>query len=67
MRTFAGPTVLMLGVLVIIVGAVLQATGAAAVVFCSVIGAGIVLAVVGGGIWFVQAFRHRTTASPLAS
>jgi hypothetical protein len=67
MRMFAGPTVLMLGVLVMIVGAILQATGAAAVVFCSVIGAGIIVAIVGGAVWLVQAFRHRPTTHPLAS
>ena len=66
MRTLAGPTVLMLGVLVIIIGADLQASGAVAVVFCSVIGAGIVVALVGGAVWTVQAVRHRTPARPAA-
>lgn len=67
MRTFAGPTVLMLGVLVIIIGAILQAAGAVPLLFCSVIGAGIVVAIVGGAVWAVQAFGHRTPAHPLAS
>ena len=67
MRTFAGPTVFVLGALVIIVGAFLQTAGAAALLFCSVIGAGIVVAIVGGAIWAVQAFGHRTPAHPLAS
>ena len=67
MRTFAGPTVFLLGVLVIVVGAFLQTAGAAALLFCSVIGAGIVVAIVGGVIWAVQAFGHRTAARTLAS
>lgn len=67
MTRFAGPVGLLVGVLLIVVGAVLQASGAAAVVFCSVIGAGILLAFAGVIVWLVQAFRHRAPAHPLAS
>lgn len=60
MRGYTAPAALVLGLLMIFAGGILQASGAAAIVFCSVIGVGIVVAVVGGGYWLVQALRHRT-------
>lgn len=50
-----------LGVVAIVVGGVLQATGAAAVVFCSVIGGGIILAIAAAVTWLVQTFRQHGT------
>ena len=61
-----GPTGVLLGIAVVIVGIVFQALAMSAWVFCSVIGAGAVLIVAAGGIWLVQALRHRTPG-PLAT
>jgi hypothetical protein len=55
-----GPAAVVLGIVVAIAGALFQIYGAAAVVFCSVIGAGLVLIVAGAIVWFVEARRHGT-------
>jgi hypothetical protein len=57
---YLGPAAVVLGIVVAIVGALFQIYGAAAVVFCSVIGAGLVLIVAGAIVWFVEARRHGT-------
>ncbi len=57
---YMGPAAVVLGIVVAIVGALFQIYGAAAVVFCSVIGAGLVLIVAGAIVWFVEARRHGT-------
>ena len=60
MRGYTAPAALVLGLVMIFAGGILQASGAAAVVFLTVIGVGIVVAVVGAGYWLVQALRHGT-------
>lgn len=55
-----GPTGVLLGIAVVIAGIVFQALAMSAWVYCSVIGGGVLLIVVAGGIWLVQALRHRT-------
>lgn len=57
---YGGPAGVILGVAAVIVGALFQIYGAAAIVFCSVIGAGLVLIVAGAIFWFVEARRHGT-------
>lgn len=57
---YIGPVGTFLGLIVVLVGALLQINGAAAAVFCSTIGAGIVLIVLAGGYWLITALRHRT-------
>ena len=61
MTRYVGPVGLLLGVVVIAIGVAFQVAGAAPVVFCSVIGAGIVLALACGIIWLFQGLRHRGT------
>jgi flagellar biosynthesis protein FliQ len=62
MRYF-GPVAIVLGLVAVIVGALLQINGAAAVFFCSTIGLGIVLIVVGACYWIVKTLRHQTPGS----
>lgn len=57
---------ILLGLVAVVAGALLQIYGAAAVVFCSTIGVGIVLIVLGGGYWLVTALRHQTPTSMAA-
>lgn len=59
MSRMLAPVAAVVGVLVIIVGIFFQVTGASAVVYCSVIGGGIVLFAIGGGIWTVHALKNR--------
>ncbi len=66
MSRYVGPVGTVLGIVVIVVGAILQASGAAPVVFCSVIGGGIVLAILGAGVWIVRAVRHHGTGAVAA-
>ena len=61
-----GPIAVVVGVVVVIIGALLQIYGAAAVVFCSVIGGGILLAIAGAAIWLIRAFKPRTPG-PMAA
>ena len=63
MRYLLGPGGLILGVVVVVVGALLQINGAVAAVVCSTIGLGIVLILAGGGYWLVAALRHRRPRS----
>ncbi|HET9780517.1 MAG TPA: hypothetical protein VFR33_01965 [Candidatus Dormibacteraeota bacterium] len=63
---YIGPVGIFLGLILVLIGALLQVNGAAAVVFCSTIGAGIVLIVAAGGYWLVSALRHRTPG-PIAA
>jgi hypothetical protein len=57
---FVGPIGILAGMVAVIAGGLLQMYGAAAIVFCSVIGAGIVLIVAAGAIWLFRALRPRT-------
>lgn len=66
MTRYVGPVGLVLGVVVIAIGAAFQVSGAAPVVFCSVIGAGIVLALACGIVWLFQGLRHRGTPAARA-
>lgn len=59
MSRMLAPVSAVVGLLVIIVGIFFQVTGASAVVYCSVIGGGIVLLAIGGGIWTVHALKNR--------
>lgn len=59
MTRLLGPVGVLVGVVAVIIGALLQASGAAGVVFCSVIGGGILLIVVGGGLWLIRALGGR--------
>jgi len=61
MTRYIGPAGVVLGVVVIAIGAAFQVAGAAPVVFCSVIGAGIVLALACAIVWLFQGLRHRGT------
>ena len=60
---YLGFTALVIGVLAVIVGLFLQGGGAAAVVFCSVIGGGFVLMIAGFVAWAVSAWSHRPPAA----
>jgi len=51
----AGPMGILFGVLVMAAGIVLQASGARAIIFSSMIGAGILLSLASGVFWLVQA------------
>ena len=63
MSRYLGFTTLVIGVLAVIVGLFLQGGGAAAVVFGSVIGGGIVLMVAGFVAWAIGAWSHRPPAA----
>ncbi len=63
MLRYIGPAGVVLGVVVIAIGVAFQIAGAAAVVFCSVIGAGIVLAVACGIVWLFQGLHRGTPAA----
>ena len=67
MSRYVGPAGVVLGVVVVIIGAFLQAFGAAVVVFCSVIGGGLLLAIAGGAIWIVEFVREHRTPTSLAA
>jgi len=67
MTRYVGPVGLLFGVVVIAIGVAFQVAGAAAVVFCSVIGAGIVLSLACGIIWLFQTLRHSGTPAAHAS
>lgn len=60
------PIGVLIGLAVVIVGVAFQVLAMSAWVYCSVIGAGIVLIVAAGGIWLAQTLRHRTPG-PLAA
>lgn len=60
---YVGPGGIIAGIVVVIAGALFQIYGAAPVVFCSVIGAGLVLVVAAVVVWLVRAFRPRTPGS----
>ncbi|HLJ19284.1 MAG TPA: hypothetical protein VKU84_03755 [Stellaceae bacterium] len=66
MLHYIGPAGLVLGVVVIAIGIAFQVAGASAVVFWSVMGAGIVLALACGIIWLFQEL-HRGTPAARAS
>jgi cation transporter-like permease len=57
-----GIAMLLVGLVAVVVGLMLQAGGAAAVVFCSVIGGGMLLAIIGFGAWAIEAWSHRPPA-----
>ena len=58
MRVLLAIPALVVGVVAVVVGLFLQAGGASAFVFCSVVGAGILLTVVGFTVWAVGAWPH---------
>lgn len=58
--TRVGPVGVMLGVALVVIGLVTQVVGMSAWVYCSVVGIGLVVAIVAGAIWVVQARRHGT-------
>ena len=60
-----GIAMLLVGLVAIAAGLLLQAGGASAVVFCSVVGAGMLLAIVGFAAWAIEAWSRRPPA-PLA-
>ena len=61
-KTWA-PVSVLVGVVAIIAGIVFQVTGAAAVVYCSVIGGGILLLVIGGAFWATHVVKDRRQRS----
>lgn len=66
MSRVIGPVGVLLGVVAIVAGVFLQLSGAAALVYCSVIGGGILLLLAGGVVWSIHAVRdrqHRTQRS----
>lgn len=63
MSRLLAPVGALVGVIAIIAGIYLQVTGAAAVVYCSVIGGGIILLLVGGGIWTARVLKDRRERS----
>lgn len=63
---YLGLIAVVVGLVAVGVGALLQAGGAASVVFCSTIGFGIVLVILGGVYWLVRALRHQTPGSMAA-
>lgn len=63
---YLGPIGIVIGIVAVIGGALLQMYGAAAVVFCSVIGAGLLLILAGVVVWLVRAFRPHTTGTMAA-
>ncbi len=67
MSRLYAPAAVLLGAVVVLIGALLQISGAAPVVFCSVIGVGIVVAIGGAVTWIVQFTRDRRTPTSLAA
>ena len=63
---YLGPVGIVIGIVTVIVGALFQIYGAAAVVFCSVIGGGLILILAGVVVWLVRAFRPHTPG-PMAA
>ncbi len=63
MLRYIGPAGLVLGVVVLAIGIAFQVAGASAVVYCSVGGAGILLALACGVIWLFQGLHHGTPAA----
>ena len=63
---YVGPGVILLGIVAVIAGALFQIYGAAAVVFCSVIGGGILLIIAGAIVWLVRTFRPHTSGTMAA-
>ena len=63
MTKILAPLSVLVGVVAIIAGIFFQVTGAAAAVYCSVIGGGILLLVIGGAFWAAHAVKDRRQRS----
>jgi hypothetical protein len=64
MAKVLAPVIVLLGVVVAVAGLIFQASGAAAVVYCSVVGGGLVLIAAGAVIWSVHTLRDRKHRKP---